>query len=472
MAVTTMNLIAKQTVGAGGAATVTFSNIPQTFTDLKLVISARTSYAGIYDDFRLAVNGQTAATWRTLYTANGTSAGSINTSTYGYGVQADGANATASTFSNAEAYIPNYTSTGIKSLSIDSVSENNATVAALFLSATSITNGAAINSISFTSDNSVTIAEFSTFYLYGISSSSTQNTTTPLASGGDVITTDGSYWYHAFKYSGSFTPLKNLTADILVVAGGGGGGGLLAGGGGAGGLRGLTAQSLTATAYTVTVGAGGAGSPAGSDWGGTGVTAGSPGASSSIVGSGFTTFNTTGGGGGSQGSTGGSGGSGGGGSGSGGPPPAGGAGNAGGYTPVEGYAGGAGNSGNSPYIMGGGGGGATAVGKTPNISNSKGDGGAGSSAYSSWGLITGTGQNVSGTIYYAGGGGGGDFGTTVSPGGLGGGGNSSSAYGVKGLAGMTNTGGGGGGGTYNGVSNGGSGGGNGGSGIIIVRYAV
>ena len=35
--VSTLTLIAKQTVGANGASSVTFSNIPQTYTDLKVV---------------------------------------------------------------------------------------------------------------------------------------------------------------------------------------------------------------------------------------------------------------------------------------------------------------------------------------------------------------------------------------------------------------------------------------------------
>ena len=41
MAITTNNLISRQTVGSAGAATVTFSNIPQGFTDLRIVASTR-----------------------------------------------------------------------------------------------------------------------------------------------------------------------------------------------------------------------------------------------------------------------------------------------------------------------------------------------------------------------------------------------------------------------------------------------
>ena len=48
--------------------------------------------------------------------------------------------------------------------------------------------------------------------------------------------------------------------DVLVVAGGGGGGAAYGGGGGAGGLLYSAAHSVTRTAYSVTVGASGAGS--------------------------------------------------------------------------------------------------------------------------------------------------------------------------------------------------------------------
>jgi hypothetical protein len=68
---------------------------------------------------------------------------------------------------------------------------------------------------------------------------------------------------HIYKGSGSWVAPEGVTAvDWLVVAGGGGGGAAYAGGGGAGGFRTGTGLSVTAgTTYTVTVGAGGTGSP-------------------------------------------------------------------------------------------------------------------------------------------------------------------------------------------------------------------
>ena len=442
---TTMQLIAKQTVGSGGAASVTFSNIPQTYTDLKVVTSFRGTTAQVYEITALRFNGLNANLSSRTLEGSGSAASSLNNG-YIYLGSGDGASATANTFGSIEAYIPNYTSSNQKSVSIDAVGENNATTIYMQLTAGLWANTAAITSIEIVPTGN--FVEFSTFYLYGISNSTTtQATTVPYASGGDVITTDGSYWYHAFKYSGSFTPLKNLTADVLVVAGGGGGG-RTGGGGGAGGLRALTAQSLTtSTNYTCTIGAGGAGNNTDGQKAGSGI-------NSSIIGTALSITGTGGGGAASYGAgTGLSGGSGGGGAGTG---NAGGSGNSGSYSPVEGYAGGTGGTG---VDKGGGGGGAGAVGN--NGDSGSGGIGATSSLINAIGAATVTGQLSGGNYYYAGGGGA----AQAQAGGLGGGGASGSN--APGIAGTANTGGGGGSGTGNTPA-----GANGGSGIIIVRYAV
>jgi hypothetical protein len=252
---TTMQLIAKQTVGSGGASSVTFSNIPQTYTDLKVVTSVRNTTTA--NSFQLSFNGSNANfTNKRLY-ANGTSAVSYDGSDVF--VYASRSSDTANTFNNAEIYIPNYTSSNQKSISIDQVTENNATANEMSLVAGIWSQTAAINSIGF-APYSGTLAEGCTFYLYGISNSTTtQATTVPYASGGDIISTDGTYWYHTFIYSGSFVPLKNLDCNVMSV-GGGGGGGNFGGGGGAGELDLFSTQSLVTQNYAVTIGAGGAGS--------------------------------------------------------------------------------------------------------------------------------------------------------------------------------------------------------------------
>ena len=435
MAITTNNLISRQTVGSDGAASITFSNIPQTFTDLLIKISTRcstTTTAGT-----VSFNGSTSNfTGIRLYGDGASAAAGSSTSA----VLTNDSSFTASTFANSEIYIPNYASANYKSVSIDGVSENNATTAYAMLNAILWSNTAAITSVTITPAGG-NFVEFSTFSLYGISSStSTQNTSVPSATGGDVITTDGTYWYHAFKYSGTFTPLKALTADCLVVAGGGGGGTKSGGGGGAGGLVYTASNSLTATSYTVTIGAGGAqtssDSIVGNDGSNSNLTGGSLSLTAAVGGGGGGCLVTT--------TTGRTGGSGGGGSQSG---------TGGSATSGQGTAGGSGNS-----STGGGGGGASVAGTVSG-------GGNGSNTYSAWASATITG--VSG--YYAGGGGGGIYPSGSTTGGAGGGGVGGSYNSGGQTAGTVNTGSGGGAASGDDPNRRGAAGG---SGIVIVRYAV
>ena len=471
---TNMTLITSVTVGSGGAASVTLpatGTIPATYTDLQVLVSTRGATGGVgYNLIQFNSSTSNFSTKEVQGNGSGTSSNSDTTGRAGAYV---GSTDTASTFSNNLIYIPNYTSSNYKSFSVDSVTENNATTAYATLIAGLWSNTAAITSITFTTSGSVNFAEGSTFYLYGIS-----NVTSGSKATGGVVSSDGTYNYHAFYQSGIFTPTVAISnADILVLAGGGGGGGAAqtpGGGGGAGGIRVFTSQSLTTTAYTCLVGAGGAGGAASN--------AGVPGSggNSSFSGSAFSTISATGGGRGGQYSTvtaGASGGSGGGGTIGG----AAGSGNSGGYTPVEGFAGGAGTTDQA----GAGGGGAGAVGTSGSVALSvAGAGGIGvtSSLLNAIGAATLTGQPYQGNYYYGGGGGGGGGYYYIYGGGAGGIGGGTA--GTGGSAGgttntpdpaMLSTGGGGGGGGAD--LDGGGGypltvGGQGGSGLIVIRYAI
>jgi len=430
------------------AASVTFSNIPQSgYTDLKVVASARFTNASTSTGLAVRFNGVGTNQSARFIQGNGASASSFTDTTI-YG-DTDAANATANTFSNFELYVPNYTSSNNKSVSIDNVMENNATTAYAMLEAGLWSSSAAITSITFQDYSaSASLAQYSTFSLYALAAVGTTPAIAPKASGGN-ITTDGTYWYHTFLTSGTFTPATTLACDALVIAGGGGGGGYAyTGGGGAGGLYYSTSNSLITSSYTITVGAGGAGGINSS-----GVTSlGSNGTNSQI---GSLTAAVGGGGGGGYGSTlGSNGGSGGGGS----------SGSAGGTaTSGQGFAGGS----SSGSGFGGGGGGSGAVGGTGSGSAS-GTGGAGLNTYSSWATATNTGVSN----YYAGGGGGGASASPAeSAGGAGAGGaGAGGATNANGGAATINTGSGGGGGGWNAGT--GYSGGAGGSGIVIIRYTI
>ena len=283
---------------------------------------------------------------------------------------------------------------------------------------------------------------------YGDSASSSADSITIsnvsyVAATGGTVTTDGDYKVHTFTGSGSFVVSTAGDVDYLVIAGGGGGNSPAYGGaGGAGGYRnsynsetsgggGLSETSLTlsATTYSITVGAGGSEDAQGSD---------------SI----FSTVTSTGGGyGGQPGGNGGSGGGGGhsnrdGGSG----------------TANQGYAGGYGGVyGNRGQCGGGGGAGSLGGGSADSPSYRSGDGGNGLASSITGSSVTRAGGGAGGSepangsypdaingIAGSGGGGEGEFiGTSSS------------------TSGATNTGSGGGAGSQ---SN------SGGSGIVIIRY--
>lgn len=168
---TTYSLIQTVTVGSAGAASISFTSIPQTYTDLVLKASLRSIAASIYDTLGVYLNGvQTNRTRRNLY-GTGSASGS-NTSTYRDmgGVNAN--TATANIFSNVELYFPNYTSANNKSFSSDTVSENNGTEAYAFLYAGLWSSTAAITSIILDNATSgLAYMQYSSASLYGISKS-------------------------------------------------------------------------------------------------------------------------------------------------------------------------------------------------------------------------------------------------------------------------------------------------------------
>ena len=424
-------------VNVNGFTTVTFNNISSNFTDLIVVGSGLTR--GTANSVFVRFNGDSGSNYSyTQLVGNGSTASSSRASNQTGGMVGAGTSGLSSTPTMFICQVQNYgNSTTNKTYLSRDTDSNGSTEAFVGLWRST----AAITSVTVYTGGDFTGGQIN---LYGVANASITNVAK--ATGGDSVYTDGTYWYHIFRSSGTFTPTQALTADYLVVAGGGSGGANSRGaGGGAGGMRCTvtatggggtleSALSLTAnTGYTVTVGAGGTGS------------AGAKGTNGSD--SVFSTITSTGGGaGGSRASTNGeTGGSGGGAAtGAGGTP-----GTAGSGTANQGYAGGAG-AGTGVFGTGGGGG-AGAVGGA-GTSTTAGNGGAGVATSISGSSVT-----------YAGGGGG--TSDTVTGTGTNGGGNGAS--GAAGGNGTANTGGGGGATNSSTFA-----GGNGGSGIVIIRYSA
>ena len=169
----TMTLIQSVTVPSGGTTAVDFTSITSTYTDLLLLTSARISSAsttalvmqfnsdttvGNYSNRYLEGNGASASSGTLTPSVAGVWGGNVTLSTD-----------TANTFANSSIYIPSYTSSNQKSVSVDAVSENNATTTYADLVASIWSGTAAITSIGIRIPaGSTNIVQYSSFYLYGV----------------------------------------------------------------------------------------------------------------------------------------------------------------------------------------------------------------------------------------------------------------------------------------------------------------
>jgi hypothetical protein len=161
----THKLIETVTVGSGGAASIEFTSIPQTYTDLLIVLSVQNTASAV-DIFGKFNTLSTGFTNRHLY-GNGFSAISGNNSIGYFGAASP---SSSNTFGNTAIYIPNYAGSTNKSFSSDSVTENDATSAYGFFVAGLWSNTSAITSIEFY-PNAYLWSEYSSASLYGINNS-------------------------------------------------------------------------------------------------------------------------------------------------------------------------------------------------------------------------------------------------------------------------------------------------------------
>jgi hypothetical protein len=163
--------IASVTVGSGGAASIDFSSIPSTYTDLCVKLSARSASTSgaTWHWVKILINGQSTTYSYLQLFGNGSSAGS-GSGTGALSAYATDSTATSNTFSNSETYFPNYAGSTQKSYSNDAVTENNGTAALASFFATLHTGTAAINQLTLSLETG-NFAQYSTATLYGIKNS-------------------------------------------------------------------------------------------------------------------------------------------------------------------------------------------------------------------------------------------------------------------------------------------------------------
>jgi len=163
----TMTLISTVTVGSGGASTISISSIPQTYTDLRIVISARSNYSSdVFDFCRLTFNGSTTGYEGRYLRGNG--GGAQSSTTQGSNVRLDVPSSSGNSFSSAQYYVPNYTGSQGKSVSAEYVTESNNSTNYQYFTSTIWANSSGITSVSIDSANGASFVQNSTMSIYGI----------------------------------------------------------------------------------------------------------------------------------------------------------------------------------------------------------------------------------------------------------------------------------------------------------------
>jgi hypothetical protein len=167
--------IASTTLGSS-QATVTFSSISTSYTDLAIRWSARTDRSGWpYDNitfrFNSVASNNNYGTIR-IIGSNGSVASQIDSNlSYITLVGANAVTASANTFASGELYLPSYLSSRTKQIGMFSAVESNSTFDYISLTSNTFVPTSAINRIDISTLFGTNFVSGSTFYLYGIKNS-------------------------------------------------------------------------------------------------------------------------------------------------------------------------------------------------------------------------------------------------------------------------------------------------------------
>lgn len=166
-------ILIQNTSLTGNSTSITFNSIPGTYNDLLLKISARGDIASTAQNLFIKFNNITSGYGMNYYYfINNSTGASNNPNQSNMNINCPAANSTASIFGGAEIYIPNYIGSPAinKSFSSQWIRENNSTTAGTEVSAGafSLSNTAAITSITITTDGTNNFVSGSSFCLYGI----------------------------------------------------------------------------------------------------------------------------------------------------------------------------------------------------------------------------------------------------------------------------------------------------------------
>lgn len=161
-----MELIQTIDVGVGGSASITFSSIPQTYTDLYLVLSARTTTGAGLDTPYLTINSVSCAGYRLEGSGGSGAAKGYSSSNQSVGY-VNGSGSTSNCFSNASILISNYTLSATKLVTMETAMEQNSSAAYSVLVGAICSNTSPATTVSITGGGG-NFMQYTTASLYGI----------------------------------------------------------------------------------------------------------------------------------------------------------------------------------------------------------------------------------------------------------------------------------------------------------------
>jgi hypothetical protein len=156
-------------------ASIEFTSIPATYTDLIMKVSSRTQDASSREEIRLTINGDTGANYSTArsysvdnltFLINQQTSGTPTQQSFG---EFTGNGAVANNFGSAEFYIPNYAESIYKVVQCVWTAENYSNSSYMYgLAFSTWANTNAITSIKLEGDTGDSFLAYSSAYLYGI----------------------------------------------------------------------------------------------------------------------------------------------------------------------------------------------------------------------------------------------------------------------------------------------------------------
>lgn len=196
----------------GNSSEITFNNIPQNFTDLLIVVSARAGIAALSDGIIAKFNGSVSNFSFLSVEGNGSAASSGSSATTANIARTNGSTATANSYASSVIYIPNYSRGNTKQITVSTVSETNATTTFMNFYSIFWNDRSPITSISFPQNSGTNYTSDSTFTIYGVSN--IYDTGTPLAPTLGAVTDLGGVASFAFTPNDTAT---GQTADYYSV---------------------------------------------------------------------------------------------------------------------------------------------------------------------------------------------------------------------------------------------------------------